>query len=96
LGEFSRIVFSKAAIPNEIYRKCRKGDPIRHRHTNPDFGCTATRDFVRNYQTPVLISPRDVPRARGVQNPRGRRAQIRRQFLLRLAHIARLDYSYGP
>jgi len=29
--------------------------------TNPDFVFTATRDFVRNCQTPVLILPDDVP-----------------------------------
>jgi pimeloyl-ACP methyl ester carboxylesterase len=29
--------------------------------TNPDFVFTATRDFVRNCQTPVLIMPDDVP-----------------------------------
>src|SRR5437016_10048889 len=29
--------------------------------TNPDFVFTATRDFVRNCQTPVLVLPDDVP-----------------------------------
>jgi hypothetical protein len=29
--------------------------------TNPDFVFTATRDFVRSCQTPVLILPDDVP-----------------------------------
>jgi pimeloyl-ACP methyl ester carboxylesterase len=29
--------------------------------TNPDFVYTATRDFVRNCQTPVLILPDDIP-----------------------------------
>lgn len=29
--------------------------------TNPDFVFTATRDFVRNCQTPVLILPDDIP-----------------------------------
>jgi pimeloyl-ACP methyl ester carboxylesterase len=29
--------------------------------TNPDFVFTATRDFVRNCQTPVLVMPDDIP-----------------------------------
>jgi hypothetical protein len=29
--------------------------------TNPDFVFTATRDFVRKCQTPVLILPDDIP-----------------------------------
>jgi hypothetical protein len=29
--------------------------------SNPDFVYTATRDFVRNCQTPVLILPDDIP-----------------------------------
>jgi len=34
---------------------------IKMWRTNPDFVFTATRDFVRNCQTPVLIMPDDVP-----------------------------------
>ncbi len=29
--------------------------------TNPDFVFTATRDFVRSCQTPVLVLPDDIP-----------------------------------
>src|SRR4030095_6209056 len=29
--------------------------------TNPDFVFTATRDFVRSCQTPVLVMPDDIP-----------------------------------
>jgi len=34
---------------------------VKMYRTNPDFVFTATRDFVRNCQTPVLILPDDIP-----------------------------------